>query len=61
MVKKDQMGSFDKVRISREEVQEVGKLNYLRVMMRKDDVGMDEEVGHRTREGRKFWGTMVKL
>ena len=48
------------MRISEEEMQEVDKLNYLRVMIAMGD-GIEEKVGHRVLEGRKVWETMAKL
>ena len=51
-IKKDQMGSCEKMRVNGEEMQEVDKFNYLRVMISTDG-GMGEEVAHRVLEGRK--------
>ena len=59
-IKKDEMGSCEKVRVNGEEMQEVDKLNYLGVMIGTDG-GVGEEVAHRVVEGRKVWGTMAKL
>ena len=42
-IKKEQMGSCERVRVNREELQEVGKFNYLGVMISKDG-GVGEEV-----------------
>ena len=60
MVKKGEMGSCEKVRVSGEEMQEMDKFNYLGVMISTDG-GMGEEVAHRVLEGRKVCGTMAKL
>ena len=60
MIKKDQMGSCKKVKVSREEMQEVDKFNCLAVMISIDG-GMGEEVVHRVLEERKVWGRMAKL
>ena len=54
-IKKYQMGSCEKVRLNGEELQEVDKFKYLRVMISTDG-GMGEEVAHRVLEGRKVWG-----
>ena len=51
-IKNDQMGSCEKVRVNGEELQEVDKFDYLRVMISTDG-GMGEEVAHRVLEGRK--------
>ena len=59
MVKEDQMGSYEKVRMSGDEMQK-DKFNYLGVMI-STDCGMGEEVAHMVFEGRKVWGTMSKL
>ena len=59
-IKKDQMGSCEKVRVNGEELQEVDKFKYLGVMISTDG-GMGEELAHRVLEGRKVWGTMAKL
>ena len=59
-VKKNQMGSCEKVRVSGEEMQEVDKFNYLGVMISTNG-GMGEEVAHRVLEGRKVLGMMAKL
>ena len=55
MVKMDHMGSFEKVRVSREERQELDKFNYLRIMISTDG-GMGKEVTYRVLEGRRFGG-----
>ena len=60
MVKKDQMRSCQKVRVSEEEMQEVDKFNCLGVMITSDG-GMEEEMAHRVLKGKKFWGTLAKL
>ena len=60
IVKKDPMGSCEKVRVRKEEMQEVDKFNYMGVMISADG-GMGEEVVHRVLERRKVWGTMAKL
>ena len=60
MVKKDQMGSCEKVRESGKEMQEVDKFNYLGVMISTNG-SMGEEVAHSVIEGRNIWGTMAKL
>ena len=54
------MGICEKARVNREETQEVDKFKYLGVMISTDE-GMGEEVAHSVLEGRKVWGTMVKL
>ena len=59
-IKKDQMGSCEKVRVNGEEMQEVDKFNYLGVMISTDGC-MGEEVAHRVLEGRKVLETMAKL
>ena len=41
-------------------MQEVGKFNYLGVMISTNG-SIGEDVDHRVLEGRKVWGTMVKL
>ena len=51
MVKKDQMGSCEKVRVSGEEMHEVDKFNYLGVMVSTDG-GMEEKEAHRVLEGK---------
>ena len=53
MVKKDQMMSCEKVRVNREEIQEVDKFNYVGVMISTDG-GMVKEVAHKILEGRKI-------
>ena len=60
MVKRDQMGSCEKVRVSGEEMQKVDKFNYLGATISTDG-GMEEEVAHTVAEGRMVWGTMAKL
>ena len=45
VVKNDQMGSCERVRVSIEEMEEVDKFNNLRVMVSTDG-GMVEEVAH---------------
>ena len=60
VVKKDQMRSCEKVRMSEEKMQKVEKFNYLGVMISKDG-GRGKELAHRVLEGRKVWGTMAKL
>ena len=52
MVKKNQMLSCEKGRVSREEMQKVDKINYLGVMISRDG-GMGDEVAHRVFERRK--------
>ena len=59
-IKKDQMGSCEKVKVNGQELQEVEKFNYFGVMISKGG-GMGEEVAHRVLVGRKVWGTMAKL
>ena len=59
VVKKNQMGSCEIVRESGEEMQEVGKFNYLEVMVNTDG-GMEDEVTHRELEERKIWITMER-
>ena len=54
-IKKDQMGSWEKVRVNGEEMREVDKFNYLGVMINTDG-GMEEEVAHKVLEGKKAWG-----
>ena len=54
-VKQDQIGDCEKVRLSREERQEVDKFNYLGIMISTDG-GMGEEVAHRVLEGKNAWG-----
>ena len=48
------------MRVSGEEMQEVGKFKYLGVMVSTDG-DMWKEAAHRVLEGRKVWGTMAKL
>ena len=45
MIIKDKGGSWEKVRVIGEEMQEVDKFNYLGVMMSRDG-GMGEELAH---------------
>ena len=52
MVKKEQMESCEKVKVSREEMQEVDKFNYLGVIISTDG-GMREDMAHSMLEGRK--------
>ena len=59
-IKRDQMGSCEKVKGNRGEVQEVDKLNSLGLMIGTDG-GMGQEVVHRVLEGKKVWETMAKL
>ena len=59
-IKKDQMGSCEKVRVNVEEMHEVDKFNYLGVMISTDG-GLGDEVPHRALETSKVWGTMTKL
>ena len=59
-IKKDQVGSCERVEVNGEELQEVNKVNYLGVMII-TDCGMAEGVAHRVLEGRKVWGTMAKF
>ena len=51
------MGSCERVKVKREEMQEMDKFNYMGITIRTDG-GMEEEVAHRVLEGRKVWGTM---
>ena len=60
MVKKDQMESCEKVRVSGDEMREVDKFNYLGVMLSTDG-GAEEEEAHRVLEGKMVKGTMAKL
>ena len=59
-IKKDQVGSCQRIGANGEEIQEVDKFNYLGVMISTNS-GIGEEVAHRVLEGRKVWGTMAKL
>ena len=54
-IKKDQIGSCEKVKVNGEKLQEVDKFNYLEVMITTDG-SMGEKVAHRVLEGRKFGG-----
>ena len=60
MVKEDQMGSCEKVRVNEEEMQEVDKFNYLGVMISMHG-GIGKEVAHRVLEGRKVLGDDGKV
>ena len=60
VVKKHQRRSWEKVRASGEEMQEVYKFNYLGVMISTDG-GMEEVVAYRVLERIKVWGMMAKL
>ena len=60
MVKRDQMGSCEKVRVSGEEIQKVDTFICLGVKITTDD-GMGKEVVHRVLDGRQVWGMMEKL
>ena len=60
VVKKDQRGSCEKVRVSGEEMQEVDQFNNLGGMISTDG-GMGKKVTHRVLEGRKFWETVPKM
>ena len=51
-VKKDQMGSYEKVRVNKEEMHKVDKYNYLEVMISRDR-SMGEEAAHKVLERRK--------
>ena len=53
VVAKDQRGSCEKVRVIREDTQEVDKFNYLGLMTSTDD-GMGKEVAHSVLEGRRY-------
>ena len=59
MVKMDQMGSCEAVRVTGEEMQEVDKFNYLGVMISTGG-GVWEEMAYMVLQGRKVWGTMAK-
>ena len=54
------MGSCERVRVKREEMQEVDKFNYLGVKINTEG-DMGKEVAHMVSEGRKVWGMMAKL
>ena len=58
MVKNDHTENCEKVRVSREKMQEVD--NYLEVVISKDG-GMRKEVAHRGLEGRKVWWKLANL
>ena len=60
VIKNEKRESYETVRVSGKEMKEVEKYSYLGVMLIVDS-GMGEEVAHRVLEGRKVWGTMVKL
>ena len=49
MVKKDQRGSCEKVRVSGEEMEEVGNFNYMGMTISTNG-GTEEEVAHRVLE-----------
>ena len=51
ITKMNQKGSCEEVRVNGEEMQELGKFNYLGVIS--TEGGMGEEVAHRTLEERK--------
>ena len=61
MTKKDQRGSCEKVRVSGVERRKIDKLNYLEVMIRKDDSRGRrlKEVAQMVLDGRKVWRKMV--
>ena len=54
-LKKNQSGSFEKVMVSGEEMQEVDKFNYVGVIISRG-CRMRDLVAHRVPEGRKLWG-----
>ena len=60
MIKRNQMGNCENVRVNGEEMQEMDKFNYLGVMIGSDG-GMKEEVAHRVLVGRNVLGTMANL
>ena len=57
VVKNYQRESCEEVRVSREEIEEADKFNYMEVMINTSG-GMGEEIAHSGLEGRKAWEKM---